>query len=438
MESYCLTEDILRWLKESRSLGVFTTDRKLNIKSVNEWLTARLQLNSDEIIDRYLLEVFPEISSRQLDNYYNQAIQGKKAILTRQTIEYLIQLPSQFEDYKYMQQNVFIAPLIDWDKVVGTITIIDDVTSKHLSCRKEKLDRALDLSSSDEWQLTFDALPDLIAIIDKDHRLVRINKAMADSLGIKPEEAIGKHCYEIVHRTTLPPFFCPHSTLMNDGQSHSSDFYEETLKRYFNLTVVPHYDDSKNLLSSIHILKDISERVRTEQLLKNVSIIDELTGLYNRRGFMTLTKQLINTSNRLSYRLLILLMDLNGMKFINEIFGHIEGDNALRGAATILRNTFRETDIIARYGSDKFIVSAMQTGDFDYMKIIDRVNKKVNLFNAQINKIYKLSFSIGVAVYDPNNPISLEELISKADALMHEVKHKGKLKNENYENDENH
>lgn len=428
--SYCLTDDILNWMKESRSLGVFTTDEGLNIKSINEWLQTRSQCNPDEVKDRYLFEVYPEILSRQLHVYYDQAIQGQMSILSRHSIEYLIQLPSSFEDYSHMQQNAIIAPLLDWNKVVGTITIIDDVTSKHLMPYKRKLLIKDELCAQDEWQLTFDAVPDLIAIIDKDHRIKRINKSIADSLGIKPEDAIGKFCYQLVHRTTAPPFFCPHNKLLSDGEPHSSDFYEETLKKYLNVTVIPCFDSEKNLISSIHIARDISEQLRNEQLLKNLSITDELTGLYNRKGFMTLTKQMMNTSNRLSYRMLIFFMDLNGMKFINEIFGHLEGDHALRGAATILRNTFRETDVIARYGGDEFIVSAMLTGDADYNKIIERLDKKVNLFNAQISKIYKLSFSIGVAIYDPNRPVSLEDLISLADALMREVKYKTKLRDE--------
>lgn len=428
--SYCLTEDILNWLRESHSLGVFTTDKNLNIQSMNEWLKSRCQLSPEEFIDRYLFEIFPEITSRKLYDYYNQALKGQIAILTSQSIAYLIELPSYFEGYNNMQQNVIIAPLLDWDRVVGTITIIDDVTSTHLLSRNDNLfTKESDLTAEDEWQLTFDSVSDLIAIVDKDYRLRRINKALADCIGIKAEDAVGKFCYQLLHRSTSPPFFCPHSLLLNDGLAHSSNFYEESIKKYLKVSVIPHYDANKNFLCSVHIASDISEKLRTEQLLKTQSITDELTGLYNRSGFITLTKQLLNTSNRLSCQMLVLLMDLNGMKFINEIFGHLEGDHALRGAATILRNTFRESDIIARYGGDEFIVSAMQTGDADHHKIIERLNKKVELFNSQIKKVYQLSFSIGAAIYNPSNPVSLEELISQAYTLIYKDKHKGKLNN---------
>jgi diguanylate cyclase (GGDEF)-like protein/PAS domain S-box-containing protein len=437
MEStYCLTEDILNWLKESRSLGVFTTDKRLNIKSMNEWLQTRSQFNPEEFAGRYLFEVYPEIVNRKLYDYYNQTLQGQMMILSHDTIEYLVQLPSHFAGYKYMQQNVLIAPLIDMDKIAGTITIIDDVTRKNLISHDEKLFDKDELPVIDEWQLTFDAIPDLIAIIDKEHRVKRINKAMADALGIKPEDAIGKHCYKIVHNTTSPPFFCPHTSLLIDKQSHSSEFYEQNLKKYLSVTVIPYYDADKNLSSSIHIARDISERVRTEQLLKNLSFTDGLTGLYNRRGFITLTKQLINTSSRLSCRMLLLFVDVNGMKLINDIFGHLEGDHALRSAAKILKGTFRETDVIGRYGGDEFIVSAMLTGDLHHDTIMDRLNHKVNVYNTLINKTYKLSFSIGIAVYDPNNPATLEELISQSDAAMYQAKYRSRRKDTDAEEEE--
>lgn len=431
MESpYFLTEDMLNWLRQSPSLGVFVTDKNLNIKSMNEWLRSRSQLTTQDFIDKHLFDVYPEIVSRKLYDHYNQAIQGQISVLSCQSIEYLIRLPSRFEDYKYMQQNILIAPLIDWDKISGTITIIDDVTCKYLSDIDEKNFLEGDLYSQDEWQLTFDSVPDLIAIIDKDYKLKRINRAMAKSLGIKAGDAVGRYCYQLFHRTKAPPSFCPHRALLSDGQPHSSDYYEETLKKYLKVTVIPCYDSSRNFLYSVHIVRDISEKLRMEQLLRNLSITDDLTGLYNRKGFMTLTEQLIGTSNRLSYRVLILFMNLNGMKFINEIFGHLEGDHALRGAATILRSTFRETDIIARYGGDEFIVSAMQTGKADSSNIIDRLNKKSDVFNAQTNKIYKLSFTTGVAVYDPNEPVSLEELIAQAKNCMYEAKFMARFKNE--------
>lgn len=432
MDNSCsLIEGVLNWAKESNSLGVFTTDMQLDLQTVNNWLEIRSQVKASEITGRNLFEVYPEIVNRKLDHYYKQAIEGQQVALSYPSHEYLIQLTSHYVDYKYMQQHVLIAPLISNNKIVGTITVIEDITDR-LSHNKEFDEKLrVNIRARDEWEITFDSVPDLIAIIDKEYRIVRINKPMAERLGVKPKDAIGKLCYEFVHNTTHPPIFCPHSKLIEDGQSHSVDIYEENLKGFFNVTVAPFYGSNTSIISSIHIARDITERIKTEQLLKDESLTDALTGLYNRRGFMTLTEQLMNTSNRLYCITLLLFIDLNDIKFINDTFGPLKRDQSLKDAAIILRNTFRETDVICRYGGDEFIVSAMQTGRTDYDAIIQRLNKNVDLYNAEANNVYKLSFSIGVAMYNPETPISLEELISQADTLMHKNKQMLRSKNEN-------
>ncbi len=432
MEShYSSNEVILSWIKETAGFGVLTTDMQLNIQTLNEWLRIYSQLKTSDFIGKKLFDVYPEIVSNKLDHYYNLCLQGQPTILPRETHEYLIQLQSHYVDYKYMQQNVLIAPLINGDKIAGTITVIEDITDRvtRIKCFDEKIFG--NIRAREEWEMTFDAVPDLIAIIDRHYRILRINKSMAERLGVKPQDIIGKYCYEIVHNTSAPPFFCPHHRLLENGQTHSVDIYEDNLKGFFNVTVVPFYGPDKKIISSVHITRDISEQVRNEQLLKSLSLIDDLTGLYNRRGFMALMEQLINTSNRLSCKMLVLFIDLNDMKFINDTFGHLEGDQALKGAASILRNTFRESDVIGRYGGDEFIVSAMQTGEIDYDTIIMRLNENADLHNSQTNKIYRLSFSIGISVYDPETPVSLEELISEADLSMYKYKQMLRLKNEN-------
>lgn len=124
----------------------------------------------------------------------------------------------------------------------------------------------------------------------------------------------------------------------------------------------------------------------------------------------------------------MLFIDLNDMKYINDTFGHLEGDRALRDAANILRNTFRESDIIGRYGGDEFVVSALQTGYIESDTINKRLNENIELHNLEAKRSYNISLSIGIALYDPTAPTSLEDLISQADNMMYENKYKHKRK----------
>ncbi len=168
--------------------------------------------------------------------------------------------------------------------------------------------------------------------------------------------------------------------------------------------------------------RDISERKRMEEELRALSLTDELTGLYNRRGCLTLGEQLLKIANRQKKGVFVLYADVDNLKNINDELGHQTGDQALMDVATILKEKYRESDVIARIGGDEFVVIPVGTsGDSDKL-IKSRLQKELDIFTAQINRSYKLSISIGVAYSDPGESCSIEELLTRADKLMYEQK----------------
>ncbi len=124
------------------------------------------------------------------------------------------------------------------------------------------------LNSKKGWELTFNAIPDLITILDRNNRVIRVNKSMADRLNRSPQECIGLLCYEVVHNTDKPPKHCPYVLLLTDGIEHSQEIYEENLGGYFIITASPIKDDDGNVLGSIHIAHDITERKKMEEKLR--------------------------------------------------------------------------------------------------------------------------------------------------------------------------
>ena len=138
------------------------------------------------------------------------------------------------------------------------VAILDDITE-----RKRFQDEIF--KAKVQWELTFNAVPDMIAIIDDHFRIVQVNKAMADRLGVSPEDAIGLKCHEVVHHTSNPPAICPHQLLLTDSQSHSEDIHEDNLNGDFFLTVSPIRNPSGTILGSVHILRDITDRKRIEK-----------------------------------------------------------------------------------------------------------------------------------------------------------------------------
>ena len=131
--------------------------------------------------------------------------------------------------------------------------------------RRQRGEEAL-IRAKQEWERTFDAVPDLIAILDNNHRILRGNRAMAQALGKEPRDLVGKFCYEQMHGTACPPDICPHSRLLQDGQGHAAELRELDLDLL--VTVSPLLDDQGRLLGSVHVARDITERKRAEQALQ--------------------------------------------------------------------------------------------------------------------------------------------------------------------------
>jgi len=160
---------------------------------------------------------------------------------------------------------------------------------------------------------------------------------------------------------------------------------------------------------------------RGEEELLALSLIDELTGLYNRRRFLVLTEQYLKQSVRIKKKSLLLFIDMDNLKWINDHHGHNEGDQTLKDFANILKKTFRESDIVARIGGDEFVV-LLESKDENGEIVLTRLDENIKHYNAKKSRHYDLSISVGTTQFDPEHPISIDELLSKADALMYAQK----------------
>ena len=171
----------------------------------------------------------------------------------------------------------------------------------------------------------------------------------------------------------------------------------------------------------VQVVRDITERKKIEETLRNSSLKDDLTGLFNRRGLLKQAAPYFDFARRQKESLLLLFIDLDGMKRINDEFGHNEGDNALINTAAILNRSFRSSDIIARLGGDEFtvLVTDLNASKED---AIARLNENLKAYNASQTRGHKLAFSIGVATLEPERMTCFEELLEQADQAMYEQK----------------
>ena len=167
---------------------------------------------------------------------------------------------------------------------------------------------------------------------------------------------------------------------------------------------------------------DITEQKRLESELHTISLTDELTGLCNRRGFITLAGQQLKIAERTKKDMLLFFADLDKMKHINDTLGHQAGDIALVEAAAILKEVFRESDIMGRMGGDEFAILAIDTTDEAREVLVNRLHNTLDNYNKSEGRNYQLSLSIGIARYDPETPSTLDELMTQADTMMYEEK----------------
>jgi diguanylate cyclase (GGDEF)-like protein len=172
----------------------------------------------------------------------------------------------------------------------------------------------------------------------------------------------------------------------------------------------------------LEFLKDLASMVERELAFIELATIDELTGLSNRRGFMTNARYIINLCDRQQISCSLIFIDLNGFKNINDKFGHAEGDKALADFANLIKSSFRNSDILARLGGDEFVVLLTDTSKSSAEISMSKFQKVIDEYYAAVNHGYGISCSYGIVGYDLNRHMTIERLLDDADSLMFEHK----------------
>jgi len=332
--------------------------------------------------------------------------------------------------------QVYEAPLKAWDgehhvifikstyqrpdgTIGGIIGILKDMTQRLRA--EEELDQLRRFSDS-----TVQTMTEGLVLTDSEGRFSFVNPAAAQVLGYAPPEMVDRDVLSFVPKDQ-------HPIVRREDEKRAkgiSDRYE---------LIFLHKDGSRRTLlvsggpriqgvqfgGTLAVLTDITDRKAMEEEIKALSLRDELTTLYNRRGFLTLAEQQLKTANRLKKKVALLYLDMDNLKRINDSGGHKLGDRALTEIAFLLKKSFREADIVGRLGGDEFAVLAMETtGSLDAAVLVKRLRDKLDFFNARSSAEagFSLSISVGVFSRDPDEPATVEEMLSRADMLMYEEK----------------
>ena len=180
-----------------------------------------------------------------------------------------------------------------------------------------------------------------------------------------------------------------------------------------------HYNETDGTVYVIGYAQDITELKQIQTQLRDLTLTDDLTDLYNRRGFFTLAGQALRYARRADKDCIAIYADLDNLKEINDKFGHDAGSQMIVDAANIFKSFFRDSDIAARIGGDEFVILVQDSSEDSEQAIKERLQAEIEKFNDENPRPFALSISFGIAPFDPKTETTIEELVSEADRLMY-------------------
>lgn len=264
---------------------------------------------------------------------------------------------------------------------------------------------------------------DIIVVADADLHLIEVNERAVQSYGYPRNELLGMPFADLFASEADKP-----ATAMIQSAGVEGGLLFETCHRRKDRMVFPVEISLRTLQMDGHvchvaIIRDITERKRAEALVREMSLRDELTGLLNRRGLVTLGQQGLRMAARLRNNAALVFIDVDGLKTVNDAHGHEAGDALLKRLARLMRETCRESDLLARLGGDEFVILTVGQIASDTARLMLRLDQNILSDNARQNGP-RLGISMGVAHFDPDQPVDLADLLRVADHAMYEAKGK--------------
>jgi diguanylate cyclase (GGDEF)-like protein/PAS domain S-box-containing protein len=296
--------------------------------------------------------------------------------------------------------------------------------------------------AKDEWERTFNSVPDLIIILDNRRRITRANKAALERLGLTQEDIAGKPCYELFHRNRLPHGSCPHAALLADGKEHTLETPVNGLDGdIFDLRVSPVYDERNNLIAAVHVARDITERKalenERERLIAELTAArdalrfqashDGLSGLWNRSAILDSLHKELERSRRQGAALSVLMADIDHFKLVNDQFGHLAGDAVLRQVSNMISASVRPYDSVGRYGGEEFLLVLPGCDAQNAGQMAERLRAKISAEPiATAEGAFAITMSFGAASTDGQGETSVDALIRAADEALYRAKNLGR------------
>jgi diguanylate cyclase (GGDEF)-like protein/PAS domain S-box-containing protein len=287
---------------------------------------------------------------------------------------------------------------------------------------KKRKNEKSDISKLQMMDALMKYITDSIYFKDLKSRCIRINKACAEKFGINnPDEAVGKTDFDFFTEEHARQAYDVEQKIIKTGIPAINIEEKETWRerekeyRWVSTTKMPFYDEKGKIIGTFGISRDITDRKKAEEKIEYLSFHDGLTGLYNRAYF---DEELNRLDTERQLPITIVMGDLNGLKVINDIYGHSRGDMLLRNIADILKESFRKEDIISRWGGDEFISILPKTSVKDAESIIKRIKE---LCEEKSTTEMPLSISLGISTKKSSSE-NIDDILKEAEDKMYKSK----------------
>lgn len=334
-----------------------------------------------------------------------------------------VRLPFEVAEVQFFVSLSICMTLFALDVFIGQARALAKA-QETLAVQQAELEKAAVLQ---QMAAIIESAEDAIIGADGDGSIASFNRAAENIFGEGIREP-GKMLTSLVELGVQPELWAK----IDDARlGQRVENYETVCERsdgtFFDavLTLAPIKDATGQVTGVSVIGRDVTEAKRAQEL-REMAHTDELTGLANRRRFTLMAEKQAAEARETGKPFTVLFLDLNGLKNINDNLGHQEGDQAIVDAAQIIRSTFRDSDVLARLGGDEFCVLLPEDGPEDAESPLARLQAMTDIHNMQSGRPYKVSMSVGTARFDPAEPISVEELIERADSAMYDHKVSGR------------
>jgi diguanylate cyclase (GGDEF)-like protein/PAS domain S-box-containing protein len=398
------TERRLSFMLESVPVNLWSTDARLNVTFSQG---AGLNLIGTSGSDQVGMTLYEVLKTR--DPGFTPLAAHLRA-LQGELVRYEV-------DWRGRSFETRVEPLRGADgHISGTVGIAIDITDR------KTLYSALQKQNV-YFASLFEGAPEAIAILDQHDRIMRINGQFTALFGYTEKEAVGK----VINDLIVPEAYAEEGESLGARVAARENVRAESLRRHkdghtFWVSISATRFSAGDEPGKVYAMyQDISVRKRTEDDLRALLLVDELTGLPNRRAFITLSEQRLKLAIRMERDVLMIFIDVDHLKYINDTYGHLAGDRALIDTARVLKESCREADIIARLGGDEFV--ALMTVDSDQTSelVCERIKARIEIHNLETPRGYPLSLSVG-ATRTKSEGTMLADLLAQADTALYEQK----------------